>query len=419
MFQPWCDHCVAGKGKDASHFRVEPQGDPVVYADYNFLSEDGRLTRESSDIKGSQPMLTVLVAVDRDTQACLVHVCDSKGSKDTATVKLFARWLEVLGYKRLRLHMDSEPATLDLVRAVKKAAALDVVPRHSPPHSSQSLGPGEQIHFEISGTFRAAKQQLEQRLGVKIELKAEIVRWMLRHAGWCRTRFAAKAGDGSTPFYRLYGVAYHGMVADLGEKVMARVTTSKSAHKFQSRWTKGCWLGKSEIDDTHIIGTDQGSVFMTRTIRRLPAADAWDAELVLAVRATPTKFKVAPPPPRPADPSVAFPPDKKDDSGSSSSSSDDDSDKKEPVDKILNQGGIPSPPEVLPMGFRFYRTLQGATRRRPASILGLCVRFRTLRHHMWQRHRPQIQYQQHNLLPRHRLQGLRRQSPLQRRLPRW
>jgi len=77
------------------------------------------------------------------------------------------------------------------------------------------------------------------------------------------------------------------------------------------------------------------------------------------VRATPTKFKVAPPPPRPADPSVAFPPDKKDDSGSSSSSSDDDSDKKEPVDKILNQGGIPSPPEVLPMGVPILQDIAG------------------------------------------------------------
>ena len=50
-FRSWCPHCVAGKGKAASHFKQERQdGMPEIHVDYCFLSTK------------NGPLATVLVA---------------------------------------------------------------------------------------------------------------------------------------------------------------------------------------------------------------------------------------------------------------------------------------------------------------------------------------------------------------------
>ena len=74
VYKAWCPHCVAGRGRDAPHSTLEPQGLPIIYADYNFLTEDGQLTRDAKSIAVGKKTLTCLVCVDRDSGATMAHV---------------------------------------------------------------------------------------------------------------------------------------------------------------------------------------------------------------------------------------------------------------------------------------------------------------------------------------------------------
>ena len=205
--------------------------------DYRFLTQDGGFSKEATS-----NALTVLVAVDRDSSACMAVVAKQKGGKDEPTVRLLARWIELLGHRKYHLHGDNEPAMLDLIRAVKKNTAADTVPRTGVPYSSQSQAQGEEVHQEIAGQFRAMKAWLEKKLGCVLTPGMAIVEWMIRHAAWTRTRFGGKGSDGAIPFFRLNGCHYTGMVCYPGESVMARITMSKQkGRKFASRWQKSVW----------------------------------------------------------------------------------------------------------------------------------------------------------------------------------
>ncbi len=46
-YEPWCEHCLAGRGQDAKHLRVQADSQPpdslVVQMDYLFFAADGSL----------------------------------------------------------------------------------------------------------------------------------------------------------------------------------------------------------------------------------------------------------------------------------------------------------------------------------------------------------------------------------------
>ena len=62
--------------------------------------------------------------------------------------------------------------------------------------------------------------------------------------------------------------------------------------KLKSSWGYGLWLGRSQTSNAHLIGTRVGIV-VARTIRRLPASEREDSNLVVAVRGTPVARRPA------------------------------------------------------------------------------------------------------------------------------
>ena len=52
-YEPWCEHCVAGRGQDAKHLRVKADSQPpdmlVVQMDYLFIAADGSLSAEGRE----------------------------------------------------------------------------------------------------------------------------------------------------------------------------------------------------------------------------------------------------------------------------------------------------------------------------------------------------------------------------------
>jgi hypothetical protein len=132
-FRSWCQACVAGRGKDAPHKRVDRSSDevPTVDMDYMFLPEAGRLD-----------MLTALVVKDTSSGAVVSISVEEKGPAEYP-VKVTTRALDTWGYARIVLRTDGEPAITALARAIKESRAIqsqDTVVKTGPRYSSESLG---------------------------------------------------------------------------------------------------------------------------------------------------------------------------------------------------------------------------------------------------------------------------------------
>ena len=110
----------------------------------------------------------------------------------------------------------------EAVKATQNVNDLETVLRTGPRYSSASMGAVERANQEIEGMVRAAKLAFERRFQVKLGVQSPLLPWIVRHTGWIYTRFAVKE-DGHTPYKRLYGRAYGGLLCELGESVYAKL----------------------------------------------------------------------------------------------------------------------------------------------------------------------------------------------------
>jgi hypothetical protein len=182
------------------------------------------------------------------------------------------------------LQSDGENSVKNSWREVKKVSSCDIILRFSPKGSSQSLGEGESINFQLESKFRAEKSYLEEKLGTTFKIDDAICQWIIKHVGFCRTRYNSGA-DGHTGYSRINGAAYHGAVCQIGETVMAKI--QDKVKKFKSASFEAVWLGKSEFDDSHVVGTAE-KIWQVRTVHRLPESQRWKLENVLNIGGIPS-----------------------------------------------------------------------------------------------------------------------------------
>ena len=97
----------------------------------------------------------MLVVYDLSTGA----VMEMQSTKDSSVVTVGAvvQTLETWRHTDVVLHADGEPATKSLVTSVANARVHRTLPRHGPPHSDQSQGPGEACIQVYRGIFAANK----------------------------------------------------------------------------------------------------------------------------------------------------------------------------------------------------------------------------------------------------------------------
>ena len=88
--------------------------------------------------------------------------------------------------------------------------------------------------------------------------------WALLHSAWIHNHFVVAAG--ATAYERSSDGAYSGKLTMFGECVLGYLKTDRKA---AARWQRGIWLGKSLVNDVHIVA--QGAnIFVTRSTRRRP-----------------------------------------------------------------------------------------------------------------------------------------------------
>ena len=116
-YRSWCPHCVRGKGRNDRHVRSTQSGRwdgiPKVVSDYFFIGRrrpKGRLERaqdeEEAERDGQTP---ILVIKDVKSKAIYAHACPCKGAHD-AVVRKVVQDLDDMGYKRILVRTDGEPA---------------------------------------------------------------------------------------------------------------------------------------------------------------------------------------------------------------------------------------------------------------------------------------------------------------------
>ncbi len=254
LFRSWCKACIMGKGVNSAHFKSnkeEEQEVSTVSVDYGFMTNDDEKDSEA----GYMP---IVVMVDRNTGKLNANVVPSEGVNPYA-VKRVAQNIRLLGYSKLVLKCDQEPAMVALRDAVKRELETVVVPEESPVGESQSNGEVEGAIKLIKAQIRTMRLALQSRYKTVIEESDDIVAWMVAEAAESINRYQIGA-DGKTRRQRVTGKNWLGQVAEFGECVYYLKLKTKGIHTWEERWAEGIWLGIREESGELIICTSEGVV---------------------------------------------------------------------------------------------------------------------------------------------------------------
>ena len=131
VYRNWCKICLASRGLGQQHLPAPPEDEtavPVIASDYAFMGQEDEST------------IPMIVIKDRRSKVGAASFVERKGENEYA-IKFFAHFLRQLGYRRVIMKSDGEPALLLLKRrAVELVPALEAVPQESAPADHQANG---------------------------------------------------------------------------------------------------------------------------------------------------------------------------------------------------------------------------------------------------------------------------------------
>ena len=130
------------------------------------------------------------------------------------------------GHTELIIKGDGEPALVQVQEAIKDKWNHKTVPQNPPAYNPQANGAAERAVQEIMGEMRALKIGLEQRIGIKIPTSFKVMEWIVELAPVIINRCLV-GHDGKTPFSRLVGKHSSKETVETGERVLAKVVTSR------------------------------------------------------------------------------------------------------------------------------------------------------------------------------------------------
>ena len=245
--------------------------------DLMFLSSEGE---HEGDGAAKVPALTIY-----DNESGYFGVTQLQSKADDHAVRFIVQYLSLLGHQKVELMSDGEPATTAMARkvATKRGGAEKTKVSVSANYSHASMGDVERAHQTVQAQTRCLRVDLEARLKQRVAPGHSLFPWLLRHSGWSLSRYLPRGRFGQSSFQIKYGKPYTGEVLPFGEVVMCRVPhEGHMRHKLDAVWVKGAWAGRTEVSDEHIVLTDKG-VVTTRSVRRLPAFDRVDLDVLSSV----------------------------------------------------------------------------------------------------------------------------------------
>ena len=296
-YHPGCEFCTRARGRPEQHKRANREGVqeetvateeeempldvPTVSFDFCFLSQ---LQQEKSN--------TVLVAKDAKRKTLMATMCPNKSTVDamhsTGVCKRLAAFLDFLGYPRIALRSDQEKSTLAMQERVKAMRRMETVLTNSKKKVSQTNGVIERAVQEIEGIVRTIKMHLEHLIERRIPANHAILAWMTEYAAEMYNRHREVLNK-RTPYELLKGRQRAKPMALFGETVLWLPLNRKPdghVRQLEPKFKLGVWLGVDPRNDEILIATENG-IERAQCVKRRPDGGAFEAERVLAIRATP------------------------------------------------------------------------------------------------------------------------------------
>ena len=160
-FRVWCPHCIKGKGREDRHLKSTQKGIipgvPKIVSDYFFIGRrrvkertDRLRDEEEAEKEGQTP---ILVWKDTSSKSIFSHACPRKGADDLVVKKIIAG-LDSLGYKRILVRTDGEPAIVDLWARVKAEWTGEIVKVEAATGDHDANGEAEQAVQKVEDEVR-------------------------------------------------------------------------------------------------------------------------------------------------------------------------------------------------------------------------------------------------------------------------
>jgi hypothetical protein len=237
--------------------------------------------------------MTILTVKDSQTGCIRPHLVPRKGVNGVDWIgRAIAEDLTLWGHNNCVFRSDQESSMNAVYNAVARVRApYKLVPENSPKGDSQANGSVERANRSVKGQLRVMLIALEARLHKKIDLRHPIAAWMTTHVGYILSHYEV-GKDGRTAYERLKGKHTGVELCEFGEVIhyMPLKEISGALASADARYKKGVWLGVNERTSERMVGTMDGNVVGTRSVKRLPDEEKWSAEAVEQIRGVPWNF---------------------------------------------------------------------------------------------------------------------------------
>ena len=131
---------------------------------------------------------------------------------------------------------DQEPAVVDLMKDLaKRRLKVPTVLEISKAYDSKSNGRTEGAVRRSEEQVRTMKLALEGAIGVELEVQHPAFEWLVEHAADILTKCAV-GKDGRTPYERIKGKRYHGLMLEFGSSVRVKYQGKLQGGLLKERW---------------------------------------------------------------------------------------------------------------------------------------------------------------------------------------
>ena len=192
---------------------------------------------------------TFLAIVVSSTSCMHAVLAETEGATDCHASSV-ADFVKHLFDGRFGLRCDNESAIM-AVEKVKAKMPDRVVVENTPRYSSTSNGHAEREIQTIGEQLRTLRYDTQNLYMTRITLESTVSPWLVRHAGFCVTRYTRGAGD-ITPFRAAYDPDYKQEIVPVAETVSFKImapehrglSSGRGLHKGDTAWEKGTSLGQ-------------------------------------------------------------------------------------------------------------------------------------------------------------------------------
>lgn len=259
-YRCWCEACVRGRGTGDQH-RAGPESRvPVISFDYLLVTKAGVKLR--GEAQPGEVLLKILVVKDSMSKAISAHAVSCKGiGADGYAVEKLKRDILWLGYSRVTLRSDNEPAIVALLQEVLRGLKVQVVDQvgesHPAAYDSKGNGSVENAVRLVQGLLRTVKYCLEVRFKRRIPAEHPVMAWLVKHVAWLLT-VRSRGTDGKTAYERIRGRGFGRKMVGFGETCLFKLPVKgPEAHdedgKLKARWCRGVFLGYDRVTNEYVF----------------------------------------------------------------------------------------------------------------------------------------------------------------------